>query len=151
MLTAPLSTHGAAGRPARVRPGDPGLSTLDLRDQPVRSIGVVTPLAAQRDALRDLLLERFGRSITVDTPDGFQGDERDVIILSLVIGPETRRELVDLVADDARLNVALTSARSRVIIVGDREAATAASPLLADLAEWADHLADHAGAAAAST
>jgi hypothetical protein len=112
--------------------------TIDLRDQLLGSIGIVTPFAAQRDALRDLLLERFGRSITVDTPDSFQGDERDIIIVSLVIGELTRRELIDLVADDARLNVTMTRARSRLIIVGDRDAAKASGTRLADLVTWID-------------
>jgi hypothetical protein len=106
----------------------------DLRQPVARSIGVVTPLVAQRDAISDLLLERFGRTITVDTPDTFQGDERDVVIVSLVIGADTRRELVELVADDARLNVALSRARARLVIIGDREVAAASNTRLAEIA-----------------
>jgi hypothetical protein len=107
---------------------------LDLPRPSVRSIGIITPLVAQRDALSDLLLERFGRAITVDTPDTFQGDERDIIIVSLAIGEDTRRELVELVADDARLNVTLSRARARLLIIGDRAVAEGSETLLADIA-----------------
>jgi hypothetical protein len=138
-------TAGAAGAAGRRR--DLAVPLVDLRDRRVRSIGVVTPLAAQREALRDLLLERFGRTITVDTPDTFQGDERDVVIVSLVISGDTRRELVELVADDARLTVALSRARSRLVIVGDREAAAASGTRLAEVVDRLDHAAGRATSA----
>jgi ATP-dependent RNA/DNA helicase IGHMBP2 len=79
-----------------------------------KEIGVISPYGAQVRWLRD---EIEGDGLEVDTVDGFQGREKEVIILSLV-----RSNLlgdVGFLSDTRRLNVALTRARRLLIVIGD--------------------------------
>ena len=56
-------------------------------------------------------------SITVNTVDGFQGQERDVILISMVRGNDEGR--IGFLGDLRRMNVAITRARMKLIILGD--------------------------------
>ena len=79
-----------------------------------KEIGLISPYGAQVRWLRD---EIEGDGLEVDTVDGFQGREKEVIILSLV-----RSNLlgdVGFLSDTRRLNVALTRARRLLIVIGD--------------------------------
>ena len=69
------------------------------------SIGILTPYSAQVGLLRQLLKGRFAQ-VEIGTVDGFQGREKEAILLSLVRS-NSRRE-VGFLADDRRLNVAVT-------------------------------------------
>ena len=73
------------------------------------SIGVVSPFRAQVVLLR-LMLGNLG--VTVDTVERFQGGERDIMILSFV-----RSRGTGFVFDDRRLNVAITRARRKLVLV----------------------------------
>lgn len=55
--------------------------------------------------------------MNVDTVDGFQGNEKDVIIISMVRSGTTKD--IQFVADSKRLNVTLTRARKKLIIIGN--------------------------------
>lgn len=77
------------------------------------SIGVVSPFRAQVVLLRQMLAET---GVTVDTVERFQGGERDVMILSLV-----RSRGTGFVFDDRRLNVAITRARRKLVLVAHPE------------------------------
>ena len=77
------------------------------------SIGVVSPFRAQVVLLRQML---NGANVTVDTVERFQGGERDIMILSFV-----RSRGTGFVFDDRRLNVALTRARRKLILVAHPE------------------------------
>jgi len=102
---------------------------------PEISIGIISPYAAQvkiirekkeaDDAFRELNIE-------VNTVDGFQGQEKDVIIISLVRSNEKAE--IGFVADERRLNVAMTRARKKLIIIGDMTT-LANHKLFNDLAE----------------
>ncbi|KAG9227572.1 hypothetical protein CCMSSC00406_0000782 [Pleurotus cornucopiae] len=86
------------------------------------SVGVVTMYKAQLRELQTQFERRFGRDVAkwvdFNTVDGFQGQEKDVIILSCVrAGPGLQR--VGFVADIRRMNVALTRARSSVFVLGN--------------------------------
>jgi superfamily I DNA and/or RNA helicase len=90
------------------------------------SIGVVTPYSAQVSLLEALiasdteLLEIVGRcrcSIEINSVDAYQGRERDVIIFSAVRSNELGK--VGFLSDWRRMNVALTRAKSGLIVVGD--------------------------------
>ncbi len=106
-----------------------------------RTLGVVTPFSPQKRLLTDLIAARFGQlDIAVDTAHGFQGDERDVMILSLGIASDTPPGLVRFAGNPNLLNVALTRARARMIVVGDRRAALEAGGLLADLVAYSDRI-----------
>src|SRR5262245_53841384 len=73
------------------------------------SIGVVSPFRAQVVLLRQML---GGSGVTVDTVERFQGGERDIMILSFV-----RSRGTGFVFDDRRLNVAITRARRKLVLV----------------------------------
>ncbi|MBQ1422658.1 MAG: hypothetical protein IIY97_07825, partial [Firmicutes bacterium] len=77
--------------------------------------------------LRRLLMKReyfkpFRRQISVNTVDGFQGQERDVIVISLVRSNDEGQ--IGFLRDLRRMNVAITRARMKVIILGNRKTLT---------------------------
>ena len=85
-------------------------------------IGLISPYRAQVKYLRQLLnrlsfFKPFRNSISVNTVDGFQGQERDIIIISLVRSNEEGN--IGFLRDLRRMNVAMTRARMKLIIVGD--------------------------------
>ena len=59
----------------------------------------------------------FRKIISVNTVDGFQGQERDVILVSLVRSNEEGQ--IGFLRDLRRMNVAITRARMKLIILGD--------------------------------
>jgi senataxin len=82
------------------------------------NVGVITPYIAQRGVIEDQLGRR-GIDTTaceVNTVDGFQGREKDVIVLSCVRAMADRG--LGFVSDEKRMNVALTRAKYSLIIVG---------------------------------
>lgn len=84
--------------------------------------GIISPYRAQVQHLRQLLSKReffkpLRRSISVNTVDGFQGQERDVIIISLVRSNDEGQ--IGFLRDLRRMNVAMTRARMKLIILGD--------------------------------
>ena len=62
-------------------------------------------------------LKQFFPYISVNTVDGFQGQERDVILISMVRGNDEGR--IGFLNDLRRMNVAITRARMKLIILGD--------------------------------
>ena len=85
-------------------------------------VGIISPYRAQVQLLRQLVrhnefLKPFRRLITVNTVDGFQGQERDIIVISLVRSNEEGQ--IGFLRDLRRMNVAITRARMKVIILGD--------------------------------
>jgi len=79
---------------------------------PAKDIGVITPYKDHEDYLKELLPD-----VEVKTVDGFQGREKEVIIISLVrSNPD---EEIGFLEDLRRLNVALTRAKRKLILVGD--------------------------------
>ena len=90
-------------------------------------VGIISPYRAQVQLLRQLLrknesLKPFRRLITVNTVDGFQGQERDIIVISLVRSNDEGQ--IGFLRDLRRMNVAITRARMKVIILGDRHTLT---------------------------
>ena len=90
-------------------------------------VGIISPYRAQVQYLRRLLMKReyfkpFRRLISVNTVDGFQGQERDVIIISLVRSNDEGQ--IGFLRDLRRMNVAITRARMKVIILGDKDTMT---------------------------
>jgi superfamily I DNA and/or RNA helicase len=90
-------------------------------------VGIISPYRAQVQYLRRLLTKReyfkpFRRQISVNTVDGFQGQERDVIVISLVRSNDEGQ--IGFLRDLRRMNVAITRARMKVIILGNRQTMT---------------------------
>lgn len=77
-------------------------------------IAVITPYSAQARSLRDLI---ENHQVEIDTIDGFQGREKEAVVISLVRS-NTRGEL-GFLTDTRRINVALTRARRKLIVFGD--------------------------------
>ena len=90
-------------------------------------VGVISPYRAQVQHLRQLIARReslkpFRRLVTVNTVDGFQGQERDVILISLVRANGDGQ--IGFLNDLRRMNVAITRARMKLIILGSRATLT---------------------------
>jgi len=82
---------------------------------PGQEIGVITPYRVQQALIRKLLPQGGGAAVSsVDTVDRFQGGEREVIILSLARSDG----VTSFLADRKRLNVSLSRARSKLILLG---------------------------------
>jgi ATP-dependent RNA/DNA helicase IGHMBP2 len=87
---------------------------------PLASIGVIAPYRAQVTLLEDLLhSERAGAEgrLTIQTVDGFQGQERDIMVIGLTRSNEDGT--VGFLAEYRRMNVAMTRARMHLLIIGD--------------------------------
>lgn len=86
------------------------------------TMGIITPYRAQVDELTKLseasiLLESLHKLISINTVDAFQGQERDVIVISFVRSNEKAE--VGFLSDIRRTNVAITRARKKLLMVGD--------------------------------
>lgn len=85
-------------------------------------VGIISPYRAQVQFLRRLLMKQeffkpFRRQISINTVDGFQGQERDIILISMVRSNDEGQ--IGFLRDLRRMNVAITRARMKVIILGD--------------------------------
>ena len=85
-------------------------------------VGVISPYRAQVQHLRRLIKQSaffkpFRGLIAVNTVDGFQGQERDIIVISLVRANDEGQ--IGFLRDLRRMNVAITRARMKLIILGD--------------------------------
>jgi ATP-dependent RNA/DNA helicase IGHMBP2 len=86
------------------------------------SIGVIAPYQQQILLIRELLLSAdelmpYIKSITVNTVDSFQGQERDVIYLGLTRSNAERN--IGFLSDIRRMNVAMTRAKQKLVVIGD--------------------------------
>ena len=84
------------------------------------SIGIISPYKAQVESISKMVDEsdlEFKRIITVNTVDGFQGQERDMIYISMVRSNETGE--IGFLSDERRMNVALTRAKRKLVVIGD--------------------------------
>ncbi len=117
-------------------------AAAELRvSNPDASVGVVTPFRAQVERVRRLLANQLPQdfhSVLVETAHGFQGDERDAIVFSPVISDEMPAGTASWASDRHLVNVALTRARSRLLIIGDHEACLTAPGLIGKLAFWCE-------------
>ena len=90
-------------------------------------VGIISPYRAQVQYLKRLLkkyefFKPYRRLISVNTVDGFQGQERDVILISLVRSNDDGQ--IGFLKDLRRMNVAMTRARMKLIILGDKSTMT---------------------------
>ena len=90
-----------------------------------KSIGIITPYLAQRDNIRS----KFGQiqndfnmlNIEINSVDAFQGSDRDIIIYDIVRSQNDNKVNIEFIADEKRLNVALSRTKELLFIVGDAE------------------------------
>lgn len=89
------------------------------------TIGLIAPYGAQVRRLRGLIfdsedypsLQAVKEQITIDTVDGFQGQERDLMLISLTRSND--RGEIGFLAEERRMNVALTRAKRKLVLIGD--------------------------------
>ena len=86
-------------------------------------VGIISPYKVQTQHLRQQIRRReefkpYRQVISVNTVDGFQGQERDIILISLVRSNENGQ--IGFLSDLRRMNVAMTRARMKLIIFGDK-------------------------------
>lgn len=79
-----------------------------------RDIAVIAPYAAQVRLMRD---QYEGTGLEIDTVDGFQGREKEAVVISLV--RSNNKNEIGFLADRRRMNVALTRARRKLVVIGD--------------------------------
>jgi hypothetical protein len=101
-----------------------------IRDHPRKSVGIVTFNASQQSLILDLLEEKsaaLGRilpeSLFIKNIENVQGDEKDIIIFSIAYAPDKQGKLsvqfgsLNQQGGENRLNVAITRAREKIIVV----------------------------------
>ncbi|HVP68802.1 MAG TPA: AAA domain-containing protein [Anaeromyxobacteraceae bacterium] len=110
------------GSDSRHNPGEAELAAREV--ERVLALGVapaevavISPYDAQVQRLREILSGRLDEGLEVDTVDGFQGREKDAVVVSLVRSNDSGE--VGFLSDVRRMNVAITRARKKLVVVGD--------------------------------
>jgi predicted DNA helicase len=93
----------------------------DILQKPFQ-VGIISPYRAQVEYLQEQiktypLLAALGKAISIGTVDGFQGQEREVMYISMVRSND--RGEIGFLADIRRMNVALTRAKMKLVVIGD--------------------------------
>jgi superfamily I DNA and/or RNA helicase len=89
----------------------------------VRNTGIISPYKAQVSLLRESLTDsellpgHISANLSINTVDSFQGQERDIIYISLVRSNEKGE--IGFLSDTRRMNVAMTRARKKLVMIGD--------------------------------
>ena len=92
------------------------------RESPLPSVAIISPYKEQIVRLKELIdsnadLGPFRSCISVNTIDGFQGQERDVVYISMT--RSNTEGSIGFLSDTRRMNVAMTRARKKLVVVGD--------------------------------
>jgi ATP-dependent RNA/DNA helicase IGHMBP2 len=98
------------------------LEHASLQEDRKLTIGIISPYKDQIEILTDLLpgypvLEKFQKQIAIKTVDGFQGQERDIIYISMVRSNDNGE--IGFLNDTRRMNVAMTRAKKKLVVIGD--------------------------------
>jgi superfamily I DNA and/or RNA helicase len=125
---------------SRLNPQEAALAAAKVRalvEAGVRpeDIAVITPYSAQVRRLRTILKDLEG--LEIDSVDGFQGREKEAVVLSLV--RSNAEGAIGFLADVRRTNVALTRARRCLIVIGD-SATLAALPFYQRFCEHVERI-----------
>ena len=122
-----------------LEPYDPA----DHEDDPL-SIGVIAPYRAQINYLKDAIEENdelsgllLHRQLSVGTVDSFQGQERDIIAITLT--RSNNRGEIGFLSDIRRMNVGMTRARKKLLLVGD-SSTLSAHPFFKALIEYVEQI-----------
>ena len=103
------------------------------------AMAVISPYKQQVELLKELLqhapeLQVYGEKIAVNTIDSFQGQEREVVYISLA--RSNAEGIIGFLADTRRMNVAMTRARKKLVVIGD-SATLSGLPFYADFIQYA--------------
>lgn len=146
---APLEVIDTAGRgfedeakegsDSKRNPGEAALAAAEVErilalGVAPADVAVISPYDAQVALLRGLLEGPLEQGLEIDTVDGFQGREKEAVVVSLVRSNADGE--VGFLADVRRMNVALTRARKKLVVVGD-SATVARHPFYGAFFEYA--------------
>jgi ATP-dependent RNA/DNA helicase IGHMBP2 len=119
------------------------ITGINERNNPaLPSIGVISPYRHQVTLLKELVLgstelQEYSSLITVNTIDSFQGQERDIVYISLArSNPDNT---IGFLSEVRRMNVAMTRARMKLVVIGD-SATIAQFPFYADFIEYVEKI-----------
>ncbi|TDH70044.1 hypothetical protein CCR75_005181 [Bremia lactucae] len=115
------------------------LLTAGVREE---EIAVITPYSKQVEVLKALLRNQYPE-LEIRSVDGFQGCEKEAVVMSLVRSNKSRQ--VGFLADDRRMNVAMTRAKRHIAIVCDTETISTHS-FLASIVEHFEELGEYQSA-----
>lgn len=106
------------------------------------SMAIISPYKQQIYALKEQLLhaptlQKYGDKISVNTIDSFQGQERDIVYVSLTRSND--KGVIGFLSDIRRMNVAMTRARKKLVVVGD-SATLSQFPFYADFISYAQEI-----------
>jgi ATP-dependent RNA/DNA helicase IGHMBP2 len=106
------------------------------------SIAIISPYREQVLLMQEMLLQnselmKYKNSISVNTIDSFQGQERDIVYISMT--RSNADGVVGFLSDTRRMNVAMTRARKKLIVIGD-SATLSSFPFYADFIAYAEKL-----------
>lgn len=97
----------------------------------LKNIGIITPYRAQVRLIRNKIVDKFKNNLNllqliknnliIDTVDRFQGNEAEIIIISIVDSNSDDRKLGELYNETKRLNVSITRAKTKLILLGNSE------------------------------
>ncbi|TMA34013.1 MAG: DUF2075 domain-containing protein [Deltaproteobacteria bacterium] len=147
---APLEMIDTAGRgfeeetpedsESKLNVGEAGLAVSEVRrllaaGMRPQDVAVISPYDAQVQKIRQLLEDVA--DLEIDTVDGFQGREKEAVIVSLVRSNAAGE--LGFVADIRRINVALTRARKKLVVIGD-SATVARHPFYAGFVKYAESI-----------
>ena len=152
-------TFGESSAPdgiSRVNPAEAQLALQTLHDYLERigrdrilyerlDIGIISPYKGQVHLLRRMMRQDsywkpFRQLISINTVDGFQGQERDIILISMV--RNNAQGQVGFLADLRRMNVAITRARMKLLIIG-HSPTLGQHPFYRRLKQYTDSLHDY--------
>jgi len=94
------------------------------RFDPEKTLGIITPYRAQIANIKSKINDNELSKITIDTVERFQGSEREIIIISLSVKNVNQLSFMQSINEsgvDRKLNVALSRAKSHIIILGCKE------------------------------
>lgn len=116
------------------------VSALDSHYKPENfpSIAIISPYKQQIDTLKEQFLstpalQGYGHKIAINTIDSFQGQERDIVYISMTrSNPDSR---IGFLSDIRRMNVAMTRARKKLVVIGD-SATLSQFPFYSNFISW---------------
>lgn len=122
---------------------DVALEQLTELEGTGRDLGIITPFRAQANAIRDRIVDSGDTAakavtsglLSVDTVYRFQGSERDVIVFSPCVTADLPPALTRIAGRRNTVNVTVTRARARLVVVGDHQACLSSETVLAELAK----------------
>jgi superfamily I DNA and/or RNA helicase len=116
------------------------LSAFAARGVTLDRVAVLTPYRAHAASVAAILRHQFSPCPAVSTIDAFQGRASDVVILLAVLPPSSTPAGPSLLSDSRRVNVALTRARQKLVLIAAASIISpSTSPLLAEAADVAQN------------